>query len=43
VLFGFNSLGKSVGVMLMAGIGSMAAVLLLMGLFAPTFLEASYV
>lgn len=43
VLFGLNSLGKSVGVILMAGIGSVAAVLLLMGFLAPTFLEASYV
>lgn len=43
VLFGLHSMAKSIGVILMAGFGAMAAVLLLMGFFAPTFLEASHV
>lgn len=40
---GLNALGKSFGVILMAGLGAMTAVLILMGLFAPTILETSNV
>lgn len=41
--FGLNSLGKSLGVIFMAGLGAMVAVLFLMGLFVPTILETSNV
>ncbi|MDF9302748.1 YIP1 family protein [Tritonibacter mobilis] len=41
--FGLSSLGKSAGVILLAGLGAMIAVLILMGLFAPTILETSNV
>jgi len=40
---GLNALGKSFGVIFMAGLGAMTAVLILMGLFAPTILETSNV
>ena len=41
--FGLSSLGKSLGVIFMAGLGAMVAVLFLMGLFVPTILETSNV
>ncbi len=43
VAFGLNSLVKSSGVIVMAGLGAMAAVLLMMGLLIPTILETSHV
>ena len=41
--FGLASLAKSLGVVLMAGLGAITTVLLLMGLFVPAILETSNV
>ena len=41
--FGLNSMARSAGVIVLAGIGAMIAVLILMGLFLPTILETSNV
>ncbi|OIQ32104.1 MAG: YIP1 family protein [Alphaproteobacteria bacterium MedPE-SWcel] len=41
--FGLNSMAKSLGVVLLAGLGAMTAILLLMGLFVPAILETSNV
>lgn len=43
VAFALNSLGKSVGVMLMAGFGALLTMVVLMSVLAPTLLETPHV